>query len=76
MVGRQEFNALHGSIWLAFFYEYEAYKQKTFMSLIAMQPLVPDHAYIPHMKAIHVSFKWLYGSLICNQRLQRDSLRY
>ena len=26
--------------------KYEAYKRKTFMSLIAMQPLVPDHAYI------------------------------
>ena len=55
---------------------YEAKDEKTFTSLIAMQPLVADHSYMPHMKAIHVPFNWLYGSLICNQRLQSDRPKY
>ena len=42
------------------------------MNSIALQPHVADHAYIPNMKAIHVPSKWLYRSLICNQRLQSD----
>ena len=54
---------------------YEAYKCKTFMKSIALQPLVADHAHMPHMKAIYVPFNWLYGSLICNQRLQSDKLK-
>ena len=55
---------------------YEARNEKSFTSLIAMQPLVPDHAYMPHMKAIHVPFNWMYSSLICNQRLQSDRPEY
>ena len=57
-------------------FAYEAEIVKRGMNSIALQPHVADHAYIPHMKAIHASFKWLYGSLICNQRLQRDNLKY
>ena len=44
--------------------EYEAYKQKTGMTLIALQPNVPDDAYMSHMKGIHVPFNMAYGSLI------------
>ena len=58
------------------FWIYEAKDERSFTSLIAMQPLVPDHAYMPHMIAIHVPFNWLYGSLICNQRLHSDRPEY
>ena len=43
---------------------YEAYKRKTGMALIAMQPNVPDNAYVSHMKGMYVPFNIAYGSLI------------
>ena len=43
-----------------------------FMNLITLQPLVVDQALMPYMKAMHVPFHLLYGSLICYQRLQSD----
>ena len=55
---------------------YEAEIVKRGMDSIALQPHVADHAYIPHMKAMHVPFNWLYGSLICNHRLQSDRPKY
>ena len=55
---------------------YEGKDERSFTTFIAMQPLVPDNSYMPHMKAIHVPFNWLYGSLICNQRLQSDRPKY
>ena len=55
---------------------YEGENVKSFTTFIAMQPLVPDHACMPHMKAIHVPFNWMYSSLICNQRLQSDRPKY
>ena len=35
---------------------YKAYLRKVFTALIAMQPLVVDQAYMPHMKAMYVPF--------------------
>ena len=35
---------------------YEAYKQKTFTSSIALQPNEPDDAYMSHMKVMYVPF--------------------
>ena len=35
---------------------YEAEIVKRGMNSIALQPHVADHAYIPHMKAVHVPF--------------------
>ena len=43
---------------------YEAYKRKTGMALIAMQPNVPDDAYMSYMKGMYVPFNMAYGSLI------------
>ena len=43
---------------------YEAYKRKTGMTLIALQPNVPDDAYMSHMKGMYVPFNMAYGSLI------------
>ena len=43
---------------------YEAYKRKTGMALIAMQPNVPDDAYMSHMKGMYVPFNMAYGSFI------------
>ena len=34
-----------------------------------MQPLVPDHAYMPHIKAVYVPFQMVHGTSICHQRL-------
>ena len=45
-------------------FEYEAYKRKTGMTLIALQPNVPDDAYMSHMKGMYVPFNMAYGSLI------------
>ena len=56
--------------------EYEAEIVKKGMSFITLQPHVADHAYIHHMKAMHVPFNWLYGSMICNQGLQGDRPKY
>ena len=46
------------------FHLYEAYKRKTGMTLIALQPNVPDDAYMSHMKGMYVPFNMAYGSLI------------
>ena len=43
---------------------YEAYNEKTGMTLIALQPNVPDDAYMSHMKGMYVPFDVAYGSLI------------
>ena len=43
---------------------YEAYKRKRGMTLIALQPNVPDDAYMSHMKGMYVPFNMAYGSLI------------
>ena len=44
---------------------YEAKDEKTGTTLIAMQPLVADQAYIPQMKAMCVPFHMVYGRLMC-----------
>ena len=44
--------------------KYEAYKRKTGMTLIALQPLAPDQVFIPHMEVIYVPFHMGYCSLI------------
>ena len=51
---------------------YEAYKQKTFMTLIALQPLVPEQVFLPHMEAMYVPFNMGYCSLICYKGLQSE----
>ena len=43
---------------------YEAKDERTFMCFIAMQPLVADHAFMPHMKAMNVFFHMAYSGLI------------
>ena len=48
---------------------YEGKLDKRFMNFIALQPRVFDEAFMPHMKAIDVSFHFLYGCLTCYQRL-------
>ena len=47
--------------------EYEAKDERSFTSLIAMQSLVPDHAFMPHMKAMCVPFHTAYSGLICSK---------
>ena len=44
---------------------YEGDVVKRFMNLVALQPLVVDEAFMPHMKAMDVPFHTMYGSLIC-----------
>ena len=51
---------------------YQAKDEKKFTSLIAMQPLVPDHAFMPHLKAMYVSFHMAYSGLICSKGLPSD----
>ena len=51
---------------------YEGDVVKRFMNLVALQPLVVDEAFMPHMKAMHVPFHTMYGSLICFKGLQSD----
>ena len=51
---------------------YEAEKEKKFMALKALQPLVANQAYIPQMKAMYVPFQLMYGGLICSKGLQSD----
>ena len=53
-------------------YIYEAYKQKTGMTLIALQPLVLDKVCMPHMEAMYVPFHMGYSSLICYRGLQSE----
>ena len=43
---------------------YEGKDEKTGTTLIAMQPLVADQAYMPQMKAMRVPFHMVYGRLI------------
>ena len=45
--------------------KYEAKDEKTGTTLIAMQPLVADQAYMPQMKAMCVPFHMVYGRLMC-----------
>ena len=52
--------------------KYEAYKRKTGMTLIALQPLVPDKVYMPPMEAMYVPFHMGYSSLICYKGLQSE----
>ena len=51
---------------------YEAKDERSFTSLIAMQPLVTDHALMPHLKAMYVPFHMAYSGLICSKGLQSD----
>ena len=51
---------------------YEGKDEKSFTSLIAMQPLVADHALMPHLKAMYVPFHMAYSGLICSKGLQSD----
>ena len=52
--------------------KYEAYKRKTGMTLIALQPPVPDQVFMPHMEAMYVPFHMGYCSLICYKGLQSE----
>ena len=52
--------------------QYEGDVVKRFMNLVALQPLVVDEAFMPHMKAMDVPFHTMYGSLICFKGLQSD----
>ena len=45
--------------------KYEEKDEKTGTTLIAMQPLVADQAYMPQMKAMCVPFHMVYGRLMC-----------
>ena len=61
------------ALWLSWpYHDYEGDVVKRFMNFIALQPLVVDEAFMPHMKAVDVPFHLLYGGLICYQRLQSD----
>ena len=51
---------------------YEAKDERSGMSLIAMQPIVADQAFMPHMKAMYVPFHMAYSGLICSKGLQSD----
>ena len=42
------------------------------MTLIALQPLVPDQVFMPHMEAMYVPFHMGYCSLICYKGLQSE----
>ena len=42
------------------------------MNFVALQPLVEDEAFMPHMKDIDVPFPLLYGDLTCLKGLQSD----
>ena len=54
---------------------YEAYKRKTGMTLIALQPPVPDQVFMPHMEAIYVPFHMGYCSLSCYKGLPSERLK-
>ena len=51
---------------------YEGENVKSFTTFIAMQPLVADHAFMPHLKALYVPFHMAYSGLICSKGLQSD----
>ena len=52
--------------------EYEAENVKSFTTFIAMQPLVADHTFMPHLKALYVPFHMVFSGLICSKGLQSD----
>ena len=51
---------------------YEAWAILSETELVSLQPLGADHATLPHMKAMHVPFHLVYGSLISFKGLQSD----
>ena len=51
---------------------YEGDVDKRFMNFVALQPLLEDEAFMPHLKAIDVPLNLLYGDLTCYQRPQSD----
>ena len=51
---------------------YEGENVKSFTTFIAMQPLVADHAFMPHLKALYVPFHMAFSGLICSKGLQSD----
>ena len=57
---------------VAFKVMYEAKDERSFTSLIAMQPLGADHAFMPHLKAMYVPFHMAYSGLIFSKGLQSD----
>ena len=52
--------------------EYEGCPYNLRTNLITLQPLVTDHANVPHMEAMDVPFHMGYGGPICSKRLQSD----
>ena len=51
---------------------YEAWAILSETELVSLQPLGADHATLPHMKAMHVPFHLVYGSLISFKGFQSD----
>ena len=51
---------------------YEAWAILSENGAISLQPLGADHATLPHMKAMHVSFYLIYVSMISFKGLQSD----
>ena len=51
---------------------YVAEDEKTFISLMAMQPLVADLTNMPHMEAIYIPFLIGHGRFFCHRWLQCD----
>ena len=43
-----------------------------FPTFVALQPKGEDHAIIPHIRAMDVSFHMGYGGLICSKALLSD----
>ena len=52
--------------------KYEAWAILSETELVSLQPLGADHATLPHMKAMHVPFHLVYGSLISFKGFQSD----
>ena len=65
----QSRNLAHASLKTAV---YEAKDERSFTSLIAMQPLGADHACMPQLKAMYVPFHMAHSGLICSKELQSD----
>ena len=51
---------------------YEAWAILSETELVSLQPLGADHATLPYMKAMHVPFHLVYGSLISFKGFQSD----
>ena len=51
---------------------YEGVDVFKWIASVTLQPLVPDQAFMPHIKAMNVPFHLLYGSLICSKILKSD----